>query len=73
MTSRVWTGEIDRYLTAAGHAGYRLRQDSHNTARIIHTQPHLEVYARLLQGLGYRTTVEQPTGIRPLRLRVTRA
>ena len=75
MTSRVWTGRIDDHLTEAGHTGYHLRQDSHYTARVIHDGPdprqHLDEYARLLEGLGYKTTVEQPTDIRPLRLRVT--
>jgi hypothetical protein len=75
MTSRVWTVDIDEHLTEAGYSGYHLRQDSHYTARVIHDgddpRQHLELYARLLQGLGYKTTVEPPTDIRPLRLRVT--
>jgi len=75
MTSRVWTGQIDEHLTEAGHAGYRLRQDSHHTVRVIHDgpdpQPHLDEYARLLRDLGYKTTLEQATELRPLRLRVT--
>ncbi|GAA1887818.1 hypothetical protein GCM10009837_07020 [Streptomyces durmitorensis] len=73
MTSRVWTGEIDYHLTQAGHSGYRLRQDSNYTARVVHDQGHLQEYAALLKSHGYRPTLEQPTDIRPLRLRITRA
>jgi hypothetical protein len=76
MTSRVWTAEIDHHLAEAGHTGYRLRQDSHYTARAIHDGPeaerHLDMYAQLLRGLGYKAPVEKATDIRPLRLLITR-
>ncbi|QCX81208.1 hypothetical protein C9F11_38125 [Streptomyces sp. YIM 121038] len=75
MTSRVWSTTIDEHLAAAGHTGYRLRQDSHYTVRVIQDGPdpqtRLDEYAHLLQGHGYKTTLEKATDIRPLRLRVT--
>ena len=77
MTSRVWTDDIDDYLAQAGHVDYDVRRDSPYTVRVIHDGPqqrqHLEEYAQFLQALGYRTTIEQATDIRPLRLKITRA
>jgi hypothetical protein len=71
MPSRVWTDTIDQQLADAGHTGYQLRQDSHYTVRVIHNRQYLEEYAQLLQNLGYQTTLEKATDIRPLRLRIT--
>ncbi|WP_306317275.1 MULTISPECIES: hypothetical protein [unclassified Streptomyces] len=77
MTSRVWTCDIDDCLAQVGHVDYDLRQDSPYTVRVIHDgpnpRPHLEEYASFLQALGYRTTVQDATDIRPLRLKITQA
>ncbi|MCX5528976.1 hypothetical protein OG785_45380 [Streptomyces sp. NBC_00006] len=77
MTSRVWTADIDDYLAQAGHTDYDVRRDSPYTVRVIHDGPqprtHLEEYATCLHALGYRTTIEEATDIRPLRLKITQA
>jgi len=75
MTSRVYTETINEQLAAVGHTGYRLRQDSPYTVRVIPEGPdarhRLDLHAQLLRNLGYKTTIEAPTDIRPLRLRIT--
>lgn len=75
MTSRVYMAEIDDYLAQAGHTDYDVRRDSPYTVRVIHDgaepRTHLQEYATFLKALGYRTTIEEATDIRPLRLKIT--
>lgn len=76
MTCRIWAETIAADLADTGETNYHVRQDSTRTCRVIHDgpdpQPHLERYAEHLRGLGYRTEIQECTGIQPLRLKITR-
>ncbi|MER5882694.1 hypothetical protein ABT160_02580 [Streptomyces sp. NPDC001941] len=76
MTARVYTGDIRRQLPRTGRSAYTIRQDSPRTIRVSRDGPSarvwLEMLAARLQRDGYSTELQEPTAIRPLRLRITR-
>lgn len=67
-------GHPDATRGPAWRPGHRVTQASPKTVRLWHDGPdeqeRLDQYVGVLRALGYYTTLEQPSGLRP-RIRIT--